>query len=256
MRILIIGGTGFIGRCVTRTLADQGHEVALFHRGRTATTLPGSVKQILGERAEIARFQPALREFAPDAVIDAILSSERQARMLTETFRGWMPRIIALSSMDVYRVAGVLHGREPGPVDNSPLKEDSPLRTVLHPYPPEALAKVRQAFPWVDDDYDKIPVERIILNDPAISGTVLRLPMTYGPGDPLHRVHPIVKRVDDGRRTIFLEENAARWRGPRGYVENVAAAIALATVSPKAAGGVYNIAEIESFTELEWSTRV
>ncbi|MGH9722663.1 MAG: hypothetical protein ACRD8O_20835 [Bryobacteraceae bacterium] len=76
------------------------------------------------------------------------------------------------------------------------------------------------------------------------------------PGDPLHRLHPIVKRVDDGRRFILLEESAARWRGSRGYVENVAAAVALATVSPRAAGRVYNVAEAESVTEMEWTRRV
>ena len=86
--------------------------------------------------------------------------------------------------------------------------------------------------------------------------TVLRLPMVYGPGDPLRRFLPVVKRVDDGRRAIIVEEKFAAWCGPRGYVENVAHAIALAATSDRAAGRVYNVGEAESITELEWATRI
>jgi nucleoside-diphosphate-sugar epimerase len=80
--------------------------------------------------------------------------------------------------------------------------------------------------------------------------------MVYGPGDPLHRLHPIIKRIDDGRPAILLQQEAAAWRGPRGYVENVAAAIALAAVSARAAGRIYNIAEPAAYSELEWAQNV
>ena len=52
--------------------------------------------------------------------------------------------------------------------------------------------------------------------------------MIYGPGDRLHRMYPMLKRMDDHRRAIPMQENWANWRTPRGYVENVAAAVALA----------------------------
>ncbi len=170
-----------------------------------------------------------------------------------QTLQGMTGRVVALSSGDVYRAAGILHGLEPGPLQPVPLIEESELRTHRHPYPPEALARVRQVYPWVDDDYDKIPVEQAVLGDSHIAGTILRLPMVYGPGDPLHRLHPILKRINDGRPAILIQEEAARWRGPRGYVENVAAAIALAATSPQAAGRIYNVAEPQFFSELEWA---
>jgi nucleoside-diphosphate-sugar epimerase len=115
---------------------------------------------------------------------------------------------------------------------------------------------VRQVFPWIDEDYNKIPVERVVMSDPQLAGTVLRLPMVYGPGDPLHRLYPIVKRIDDGRPAILIQGDAAQWRGPRGYVENVAAGIALAATSPQARGRIYNLAQPESFSELEWTQNV
>src|SRR6266849_9742050 len=128
----------------------------------------------------------------------------------------------------MYRAIAVSQGTESGPLQEVPLTEESELRRSLHPYPPESMQLMRKIFPWLTDDYDKIPAERAVMNDRELPGTVLRLPMVYGPGDPLHRFHPIVKRVDDGRRHIILAETLAAWRSPRGYVENVAAAIVLA----------------------------
>ena len=80
--------------------------------------------------------------------------------------------------------------------------------------------------------------------------------MVYGPGDPLHRLFPVLKRMDDGRPAILIQEDAAAWRGPRGYVENVAAAIALTVTSPNAADRIYNVAEPEAFSELEWTRMI
>jgi nucleoside-diphosphate-sugar epimerase len=161
-----------------------------------------------------------------------------------------------LSSADVYRAAGILHATEPGDPDNALTTEDSPLRAQLHPYPPATMQTLQALFPWAEQDYDKIPAERIVTRDPEMPGTVLRLPMVYGPRDPLHRLHPVIKRIADGRTVIPIAESAAQWRGPRGYVENVAAAIARAVVNQRAAGRIYNIAEPDNFTELEWTLRV
>jgi nucleoside-diphosphate-sugar epimerase len=256
MRVLLIGGTGFIGAHVARDLTAQGQQVAVFHRGQSKAALPEGVKRITGDCQALADSAPQFRLFAPDVVVDFILSSERQARDLMNALRCVAGRVVALSSGDVYRAAGILHGLEPGPLQPVPLTEESELRTHRHPYPPQALSMLRKVFPWLDDDYDKIPVEQAVLGDARLPGTVLRLPMVYGPGDPLHRLHPILKRIDDGRPAILLQEESAQWRGPRGYVENVAAAIALAATSPKAAGRIYNIAELQFFSELDWTQNI
>lgn len=256
MQALLIGGSGFIGSHVARELTEHGHRVAVFHRGQAKSALPEGVLEILGDRQALADSVPEFRRFAPDVVVDFILSSERQATDLINAMRGIAGRVVALSSGDVYRAAGILHGLEPGPLQPVPLTEESELRTHRHPYPPEALAMLRKVFAWLDDEYDKIPVEQVVMGDAVIRGTVLRLPMIYGPGDPLHRLHPILKRMDDGRPAILMQEELAQWRGLRGYVENVAAAITLAVVSPQAAGRIYNVAEIESFSELQWAQKV
>jgi nucleoside-diphosphate-sugar epimerase len=252
MRILVIGGTGFIGPYIVRELIRLGHQLAVFHRGQSTAALPDGVQRIVGTRDELNRLQTEFRSFAPDVVIDMILSSEGHARTTMNVFRGIAGRLVALSSADVYRAIGVLHGKDKGPLQQVPLTEESDLRTYRQPYGKEALEVVRKVYPWVDDDYDKIPVEQVVMSAPDLPGTVLRLPMTYGPGDPLHRFYSYVKRMDDGRPAILLPDDAAAWRGPRGYVENVAAGVALAATSPQAAGRIYNLADQDSLMEREW----
>jgi nucleoside-diphosphate-sugar epimerase len=253
MRVLLIGGNGFIGPHVAAALERDGHEVVLFHRRPSANAVR---REIVGDRQRIHDYRDQLRALGADVVVDLILSSGRQARELIDAFRGAARRVVAISSCDVYRACGVLHGSEPGPLEPVPLTEDSPLRTKLQTYPPDRIKMLQQVFGWLDDEYDKIPVEREILGDAQLPGTVLRLPMVYGPGDALHRLMPIVKRVADGRRVILFEEKLARWRAPRGYVENVAAAIALAATDDRAAGRIYNVGEKENLSELEWAQRV
>jgi len=211
---------------------------------------------MIGDRNRLPELAAELRALAPDVVIDLILSSGRQARDLMNVFRGVAARVVALSSCDVYRACGVLHGSEPGPLEPLPLAEHSALRTISQTYSPDRVRMLQRVFGWLDDEYDKIPVEREILGDAELPGTVLRLPMVYGPGDRLHRWFPIVKRMDDRRPAIVFEDRHARWHSPRGYVENVAAAIVLAATSARAAGRVYNVAGAENLSELEWARRI
>jgi nucleoside-diphosphate-sugar epimerase len=254
MRILLIGGNGFIGRFVVAALKQQGHALAVFHRGTLA--LPAGVDEIRGDRNQLNASAQELKRFAPDVVIDLIISSGPQAAELMNIFRGATGRVIMLSSIDVYRAVAVSRGTESGPLQEVPLTEESELRRSLHPYPPENVQLLRKIFPWVTDDYDKIPAERTVMNDRELPGTVLRLPMVYGPGDPLHRFYPVVKRIADGRHHIIFPEAMAAWRSPRGYVENVAAAIALAATDDRAARRIYNVCEEPSFSELEWARKI
>ncbi len=254
MRILLIGGNGFIGRSLAAVLQRNGHQVAVFHRGTTA--LPPDLQEIRGDRNRLADSAHDLKRFAPGVVVDLVISSVRQAEELMSLFRGATERVVMLSSIDVYRAVGLTHGTETGPLQELPLTEQSELRRNLHPYSPDAMRMLRRIFPWATDDYDKIPAERVVMNDSDLPGTVLRLPMVYGPGDPLHRFYPVVKRIADRRSHIIFGDAQAAWRSPRGYVANVAAAIALAATDSRAAGRIYNICEEPAFSELEWAKRI
>jgi nucleoside-diphosphate-sugar epimerase len=247
MRVLILGGTHFLGPPLVRRLAAAGHRVTVFHRGRTHADLPAGVEHVLGDRDRLTDHAEALRRLRPDVVVDMIAYVEAHARGLREVFRGVAGRAVVLSSGDVYRAYGVFHGTEPGPVEPVPLPEDAPLRGVQFPY--RAMAKGPDDLAY---HYDKIPVEQAVLGEPALPGTVLRLPMVHGPGDSQHRLYAYLRRMDDGRPAVLLDEGMAGWRCPRGYVEDVAAAIALAVTDGRAAGRVYNVGQAVAPPEADW----
>ena len=254
MKILLIGGSGFIGPFTAAALQKDGHQVTVFHRGKISA--PQGTEEILGDRQFLQDHQPEFRRQKFDVVVDFILSSGRQAQQLMDTFRGIAGRVVALSSMDVYRAWGVFYNTEPGGLQKLPLTEDSDLRTSRVTYPPDILKRAQAIYGWIDAEYDKIPVEQAVLGDPKLPGTILRLPMIYGPGDPAHRFHPILKRIDDGRKQIIFADDVAAVRTPRGYIEDVATAVALAATTQQAAGRVYNVCEAESFGELDWARKI
>jgi nucleoside-diphosphate-sugar epimerase len=244
VKILVIGGTsGFIGTGVVRRLAGLGHDVTVFHRGETNADLPAGVREILGDRQQLSDFSSEFKEFRPRVVIDNYLRYEQEALDLVGVFRGISERIVAISSQDVYRNFGLVLGREDTEPNALPIGEDGMLRSILYPY--------RGIVADEDDpkyNYDKIPVEKVILDDAEIAGTVLRLPATYGPGDKQHRLFEYLKRMDDGREFVLLGDAEADWRWTHGYVDNVADAIVLAATDERAKGRTYNVGEPDALS--------
>jgi len=249
MHILIIGGTRFCGPGVVKRLAKQGHQVTLFHRGQSNFSLPPGVSEILGDRGSIAEFGDQFRQSQPDLVLDMFPISEDDAKIVLSIFSGVAKRIVALSSQDVYRAYSILLDSHASEIEPIPLTEDSPLRDQFYPY--------RADLP--DDhrlyNYDKILVERVYMNCADINGTILRLPMVYGPGDYQHRLFPYLKRMDDNR-PIILEQGLADWRWTKIYVDEASAAVALAVTDQRAAGRIYNVGEKETLTEAKWVAEI
>lgn len=247
MKMLVIGGTRFIGLHTVQRLVDLGHEVTVFHRGETEPdSLPDTVEHIHGDRAKLEDYREAFVAAAPNIVIDMIPLDADDAEAVVNTFDGIAPWIIGISSQDVYAAYGVLTRQQDGPVHEGPLKESAPLRQELYPY--------RNRFPEGHrlHNYDKIPAERVYLSQIGMYGTVLRLPAVYGPGDYQHRMWPYLRRMLDGRPAILISRSMAQWRWTRGYVENIADAIALAVTRRKSWGRVYNLGEPQALTEKEW----
>jgi len=251
MRILVIGGTNFMGPLVVRSLSEQGHEVTIFHRVQAQSDLPRGVKEILGDRRSLNEKAVELQRLAPDVVLDMIPFAEQDALDAMRVFTGIAHRLVAISSQDVYRAFGRVNGKESGPIESIPITEESPLRQNLYPYRGETLRNEDDPKRW-QDDYDKILIEHVVLGDPNLPGTILRLPMVYGPGDYQHRLFSNLKHMDDNRPIILLDEAESRWIWTHGYVENVADTIALAVTNPRSIGKIYNVGEPFTFTMAEW----
>ena len=240
MKILILGGTSLTGPFTTRYLVEQGHQVTIFHRGQRQVDLPPAVNRIIGERRKLDEFISEFRQLAPDVVLDMLAFTRQDAEMLVRVFKGIAQRVVVPSSGDVYRVFGRLHGTEPGPVEPIPLAEDAPLREKLSIH---------------GEEYEKRWVEQFVMGDPDLPGTILRYPMIYGPNDG-GRTFDLVKRMMDNRPVILLDEKVAHWRWSRGYAENVAWATVLAVTREQARNRIYNVAEPEGLSYLEWTQRV
>jgi nucleoside-diphosphate-sugar epimerase len=224
-------------------LVASGHEVLVAHRGQTEPDDLPEVPHAHVDRHDRAGFSSAVRGFDPEALVDTRALTRADAEAVVSV-AGQDVRLVVLSSCDVYRAFGRLWRSEPGPPDSLPLTEESPLRSS-----PAANRRTEEI------SFDNVDVERAV-GEAALPVTILRLPATHGPGDNQHRLFPYLKRMDDRRRTIVLEERFAGWRWTRGYVENVAAAIVLAVEDTRAAGRVYNVAEPTVYAEADWVRRI
>lgn len=245
MRVLIIGGTGFVGRWVVRALGESEHEVRVFHRGATTVTLPPSVSHILGERAELIRFAPLFRAWAPDLVLDTLVYDRDDLALVNRATDEIPCRFVILSSMDVYRAYGIYCRLEEGAPDTKMLDENAPLRSTLYPYRKDAAS--------VDDlmyRYDKIPAEKFAMNEMSRPVTILRLGKVYGPGDPQRHAQDYLEQVRRGM--VQVSKERSEWRWSHTYVENSADAIALAIAATPSASRIYNVADEPTPTEREW----
>lgn len=102
MRVLLIGGTVFIGRAIARELVDAGHEICFVHRGNHEPEDLPQGRHIHVDRAELRSVRREIDAFDPDAVIDNIALTRRDAESTLAALPGDR-RLVVTSSMDVYR---------------------------------------------------------------------------------------------------------------------------------------------------------
>lgn len=230
MQVLIVGGTGFIGPYVARELSERGLQATLYHRGTKESALvPSTVKHFRSPEGgmPVLNFPPELlRSEFFDVVIHMIAMGERDARAAVQALTGRAQRLVVLSSGDVYLAYGRFIGLESGEPEEGLLTEGAPLRSTLYPY--RAQAKAPEDLSYY---YEKILVEKEVLGQRDLTGTVLRLPKVYGP------------ESNADLATIYGYRNQPQWRWTHGYVENVASAIVLAALHPAAANRIYNVGE-------------
>ena len=101
MRILIIGGTRFVGRHLVEAALERGHDVTLFNRGRTNADLFPQLETILGDREkDINKLAQAGRIW--DAAIDVAGYVPRIVRLSAEVLKENVSRYVFISTISVY----------------------------------------------------------------------------------------------------------------------------------------------------------
>ncbi len=227
---MLLGGGGFIGSALARTLVKAGNTVLVLNRA--GGSMVPNVQVLAGDRSRPGEVLAAAKRFGADIVIDMIAFEEADTLALLDRLAGQVGRYVLISSCDVYAAFGRLLGTEAGPVDNAVLREDAPLRTSLYPF--RGLMAGRER-------YDKIPLERAALVQTGLQTVILRLPMVFGPDDPRQRFTALCHALASGQDTITMDEKLARWKSPFLHVDDVANAIAMATCHADVAGKIFNI---------------
>ena len=160
-RILILGGTGFIGPHFVREALDHGHAVTIFNRGqRQPEPVPG-VETLLGDRDGQL---DALKGRDWDVVIDNSGYVPRHVRLSTQLLRERVGHYLFISTVAVYADTSV-----PG------LREDAALKTLADP---DVETVDRTTYGGL-----KVLCERVVQQDYADHCTIVRPTYIVGPGD-------------------------------------------------------------------------
>lgn len=169
-RILMLGGTGFIGPHMVRYAVERGHEVSIFTRGRSEVDLPASVERLVGDRNDD---HSALEGRTWDVVLDNNAQDYRWVQNSTELLAGSVDQYIFVSSISAYDLSGA---------------DDAADRVRQEPLVDEDYATIMPPDGWSDgDDADyglmKAHCERIAHAAFPGGTTVVRPGLIVGPGD-------------------------------------------------------------------------
>jgi nucleoside-diphosphate-sugar epimerase len=212
MRVIVLGGTRFIGRAIVDALVAAGHDPLVCHRGLSEPEDLPAVAHLHSTREQLGEHRERLEAFRADAVVDCFAMSASEASAALEALPSPSLHRVVLSSQDVYQAFATVQSNELA-TDTVPITEDAPLRADRYPSRNEAG----------QESYSKIDVEEVALGAGA---TVLRLPMTYGPHDYVRREEFVLRRVRAGRPRIPV--GAANALFPLALVDDVARGVVAA----------------------------
>lgn len=223
MRVIVLGGTWFVGRAITEALAAAGHVVLVVHRGISEPAVLSDVQHLHAERSAWPARRDAFAAFGADAAIDVSAGNGAGARAALSALPPGI-RLVALSSGDVYRAYEAL--RSGAVTDAVPLTEQSPLRAARHLDGPE---------------WENLEIEEAYRRAGA---AILRLGAVYGEHDYQHRFEPVLRRVRAARAQMPV--GAGGFLFSWVYVGDVAQAVLAALASRRNAGECFNIVEAQT----------
>ncbi|MFL6074907.1 MAG: NAD-dependent epimerase/dehydratase family protein [Mycobacteriales bacterium] len=128
MRILVLGGTAFVGRAIVSAALDAGAEVTLFGRGRTGADLFPGVPRRIGDRD--TGDYTALRGGEWDAVVDVSGYVPRHVGQAMDVLGDRVGRYLFISSHAVYQREGIGPGNDESTPRRPPRRDVDSVREL------------------------------------------------------------------------------------------------------------------------------
>ncbi|MCH7494165.1 NAD-dependent epimerase/dehydratase family protein [bacterium] len=239
MRILLLGGTRFIGRALVDTLLARGDEVTIYSRGLAADPFGDAVGRLVGDREDRAAFRASLAASGDwDAVVDLISYGPHHAADAVAALTGRVGHFVHISTGSVYAVG----------------RRESDRALVEGDAGSPAVARWPLAPGGWDYGIAKRGAEEVLMAAHAAGGfpeTRLRLPTVEGPWDHslrswryqlwLQSGHPVELPGGGGKRFTHVS------------VGDVATGVvAVLAAGKEAQGEAFNLAQSEAPTLREY----
>jgi nucleoside-diphosphate-sugar epimerase len=241
VKVLVVGGTRFLGHELAWRLLFAGHSVTLFNRGREPDSFGGRVERVRGDRTT-SDFDHLLHGRTFDAAVDFAAYTADDARRVVSTFAGAVGHYVVISSGQVYLV------RKDAP---RPAKEedyDGPLLPR-----PDDPADRRE---W-DYGAGKRAIEDVLAeawDKGRFPATRLRLPMVNGERDHNRRLEGYLWRILDGGPVLVPDGGERPLR--HVYAGSAVKATLGLLGDERTFGRAYNLAQDETPTLVELLTEV
>jgi 2'-hydroxyisoflavone reductase len=227
MRILMIGGTQFMGRDTVERLIARGHDVSVLHRRDRNDFGDGVVRNIQADRGDLDAISRILRDGRFEAVLDFAYdwqhgTTAAQVEAAARSGGSALERYVFISSIAAYG-------------QGLDLREDAPLAPDDFP------------MPYIQH---KASSERALFAMHRESGfpvTIFRPPFVHGPRQPFYREQFFWDRMLDGRPIILPDGGDASMQWV--FAPDVAEACARAIEVPEAVGEAFNIGHVEPTTQ-------
>ena len=224
-RVLVIGGTLFIGRELVRRLMERGDQVTILHRGKSQ--LPAGTDEILCDRNDSSAVEDALKGRAFDLVFDNVYDWERgttaEQVAATASACGGVHRYVFVSSVAAY-----------GSGENC--REDAPLG-------------VGSDNPYIRNKAQSEAALFQMHRERGFPAVTVRPPFVYGPENPFYREAFFWDRILRGRPVIIPEDGARPMHFV--YVKDLVRAMLRAAETDAAIGQAYNIADAQPLTQVD-----
>jgi nucleoside-diphosphate-sugar epimerase len=237
MRLLVLGGTHFLGRHVAEVGLARGHEVATFTRGVSGAP-PEGARALLGDRDDPAALPAALDGWTPDLVVDTSCQTRAAARNAA-TVLGDVRGYAFVSSLNAYAN-----------------------------WPPGPLGPEDDEQTWTTDDDEYGPIKAFAERElgAAVGEGFLtaRAGLIVGPHDPIYRLGWWLDRISRGGRVVVPAEGVgqpialvdardlAGWLVDSAELGRSGAVNATGPVGMTTLGGLLEICRAVTGSDAEW----